>query len=157
MKTAAMALAGGTAIVAAFTGWELRSQWLASSLDILPFSDQSRFKGSDAISLHLPESCAGYLKATLSEGGRQQIYVRGKDTVSVFIPRSIAADIASASGWSTQAGSDGTSFYTLIGENDHCAVAFLHDDQPIVLASRLKPGRVIEFAEKLKNALREHK
>lgn len=54
-----------------------------------------------------------------------------------------------------QAGSDRSRFYTLIGQNDHCAVAFTYGNQPIVLASHIKTGRLIQFAEKLKMAMRD--
>lgn len=154
MKPAVLALAGGTALVAAVAGWELRSKWLASTLKILPSPDQSQTMGDESLALRLPESCGGYRRASSTERGRQQIYIKGKGTVSLFIPRSTAADIAAAPGWATQTGSDGSPFYTLIGQNDHCAVAFTYDNQPVVLASRIKTGRLIEFAEQLKAAMR---
>lgn len=157
MKPAALALAGGTALVAAVAGWELRSQWLASTLKILPSPDQSQIMGDESLVLRIPETCGGYRRASSTEGGRQQIYVKGKNTVSLFIPGSTAADIAAAPGWSTQAGSDGNQFYTLKGQNDHCAVAFTYGNQPIVLASRIKTGRLVEFAEQLKAAMRDRK
>lgn len=157
MKPFALALAGGTALVAAVTGWELRSQWLASTLRILPSSGQSRSSADEPIALLMPETCGGYRRASSTEGGRQQIYVKGKNTVSLFIPGSTAADIAAAPGWTMQAGVDGSKFYTLIGQNDHCAVAFTCENQPIVLAARIKTGRLIEFAEHLKTAIRDRK
>lgn len=157
MKPAVLALAGGTAFVAAVTGWELRSQWLASTLKVLPSPDQSQKVGDESLILRLPETCAGYRRASSTEGGRQQIYAKGKDTISLFIPGSTAAEIASAPGWSIQPGSDGSPFYTLIGQNDHCAVAFTYGHQPIVLASRIKTGRLIQFAEHLKAAMRNLK
>ncbi|MEY3601701.1 MAG: hypothetical protein RL169_945 [Armatimonadota bacterium] len=157
MKPAVLALTGGTALVAAVAGWELRSQWLASTLKILPTSDQSQITEDESLALRIPETCGGYRRASSTEGGRQQIYVKGKNTVSLFIPGSTAADIAAAPGWSTQAGSDGSQFYTLIGQNDHCAVAFTYGNQPIVLASRIKTGRLIEFAVQLKAAMRDRK
>lgn len=157
MKPAVLALAGGTALVAAVTGWELRSQWLASTLKLLPSADQAQDMGNESLALRLPETCGGYRRASSTEGGRQQIYVKGKDTISLFIPGSTAADIASAPGWLIQPGSDGSPFYTLIGQNDHCAVAFTYVNQPVVMASRIKTGRLIEFAEKLKTAVRDCK
>lgn len=157
MKPAVLALAGGTALVAAITGWELRSQWLASTLKLLPSADQAQDMGNESLALRLPETCGGYRRASSTEGGRQQIYVKGKDTISLFIPGSTAADIASAPGWLIQPGSDGSPFYTLIGQNDHCAVAFTYVNQPVVMASRIKTGRLIEFAEKLKTAVRDFK
>jgi hypothetical protein len=157
MKPAVLALAGGTALVAAVAGWELRSQWLASTLKILPTSDQSQITEDESLALRIPETCGGYRRASSTEGGRQQIYVKGTDTISLFIPGSTAADIAAAPGWATQAGSDGSQFYTLIGQNDHCAVAFTYGNQPIVLASRIKSGRLIAFAEQLKAAMRDRK
>ena len=157
MKPAVFALAGGTALVAAVAGWELRSQWLASTLKVLPSLDQTQIAGDESFALRIPETCGGYRRVSSTEGGRQQIYVKGKNTVSLFIPGSTAADIAAAPGWSTQAGSEGSQFYTLIGQNDHCAVAFTYGHQPIVLASRIKIGRLIEFAEHLKAAMRDRK
>lgn len=157
MKPAVLAVAGGTALVAAVAGWELRSQWLASTLKVLPSPDQSQQVGDESLALRLPDTCGGYRRASSTEGGRQQIYVKGQNTVSLFIPGSTAADIASAPGWATHTGSDGSPFYTLIGQNDHCAVAFTYDNQPVVLASRLKTGRLIEFAEQLKAAMRDRK
>ena len=157
MKPAVLVLAGGTALVAAVTGWQLRSQWLASTLKLLPSADQAQNMGTEIHALRLPETCGGYRRASSTEGGRQQIYVKGKDTVSLFIPGSTAADIASAPGWLIQPGSDGSPFYTLIGQNEHCAVAFTYDNQPVVMASRIKTGRLIEFAEKLKTAVRDLK
>ncbi|MFM7188027.1 MAG: hypothetical protein ACKO14_09445 [Armatimonadota bacterium] len=47
MKPLAIALAGGTAFVAAVAGWELRSQWLASTLRILPTSGHSQITGNE--------------------------------------------------------------------------------------------------------------
>lgn len=159
MKSAVVALAGGSAIVAAITGWELRSHWLASTLRILSSTDHTQKTTESSQALSLPNACGGYRRVSSTEGGRQQIYVKatGKDTISLFIPGATAADIASAPGWSVQKGSDGTPFYTLIGQNNHCAVAFIYDYQPIVMASRIKTGRLIEFAETLKQALRDNK
>lgn len=156
MKPIAFALAGGTAIVAAIAGWELRSQWLARTLQVVPTSDSGKRIRDVSIANILPDACGGYRRVSSTESGRQQIYVRGYATVSIFIPGSTAADIVAAPGWSVQTGSDGSEIYTMVGQNDLCAVAFTYDNQPIVMASRIKTGRLIEFAEKMKQAMREH-
>jgi hypothetical protein len=155
MKPMAMALAGGTAIVAAIGGWELRSAWLAKTLQILPSTKTGGRIGELPIANLLPDECAGYRRVSSTESGRQQIYVKGKAAVSLFIPGSSVADIASAPGWYIQKGSDGSAIYTMVGKNDHCAVAFTFENQPIVLASRIKSGRLIELAETMKQAMRK--
>lgn len=155
MKPMAMALAGGTAIVAAIAGWELRSAWLAKTLQILPPTETNGRVGELPLANLLPDECGGYRRVSTTESGRQQIYVRGKATVSLFIPGSSAADIAAAPGWSVQTGSDGSAIYTMVGKNDHCAVTFTFENQPIVLASRIKTGRLIELAETMKQAMRK--
>ncbi|MFM2223013.1 MAG: hypothetical protein RLZZ78_1270 [Armatimonadota bacterium] len=157
MKPMAMALAGGTAIVAAIAGWELRSAWLAKTLQILPPTGTNGRVGELPLANLLPDECGGYRRVSTTESGRQQIFVRGKATVSLFIPGSSAADIAAAPGWSVQTGSDGSAIYTMVGKNDHCAVAFTFENQPIVLASRIKTGRLIELAESMKQAMRKRK
>jgi hypothetical protein len=45
----------------------------------------------------------------------------------------------------------------MVGRDNLCAVAFIYDNQPIVLASRIKMGRLIELAEKMKQAMRDHR
>jgi len=155
MRPAAFALAGGTAIVAAVAGWELRSRWLARTLQVIPSSDQARMAADKSVSLSLPASVGGYRRVSSTEGGRQQIYVNGRETVSLFLPGSTAAEIAAAPGWSVQSGSHGSNIYTLIGQNDHCAVAFTYGTQPVVLTSRIKPGRLIELADHMMKVLRE--
>lgn len=157
MKPMAMALAGGTAVVAAIAGWELRSAWLAKTLQILPSTEAGGRMEELRVANLLPDECGGYRRVSTAESGRQQIYVRGKAAVSLFIPGSSAADIAAAPGWSVQTGSDGSAIYTMVGKNDHCAVAFTFENQPIVLASRIKTGRLIELAETMKQAMRKRK
>jgi hypothetical protein len=155
MKPMAMALAGGTAIVAAVAGWELRSAWLAKTLQILPSVEKGGRLGDLPIANLLPDECGGYRRVSTTESGRQQIYVKGKATVSLFIPGSSVADIAAAPGWNVQTDSDGSPIYTMVGKNDHCAVAFTFENQPIVLASRIETGRLIELAETMKQAMRK--
>jgi len=155
MKPMAMALAGGTAIVAAVAGWELRSAWLAKTLQILPSVEKGGSIGDVSLANLLPDECGGYRRVSTTESGRQQIYVKGQAAVSLFIPGSSVSDIAAAPGWSVQTGSDGSAIYTMVGKNDHCAVAFTYENQPIVLASRIKTGRLIELAETMKQAMRK--
>ncbi|MEY3764197.1 MAG: hypothetical protein RLZ42_857 [Armatimonadota bacterium] len=154
MRPAALALAGGTAIVAAVASWELRSRWLARTLQVIPISDQARKSADKTVSLSLPDSVGGYRRVSSTEGGRQQIYVKGRSTVSLFLPSSTAADIAAAPGWSMQKGADGSIVYTLTDQDDHCAVAFTFENQLVVLASRIKPGRLIELADHMMQAMR---
>jgi hypothetical protein len=108
-----------------------------------------------SVSLSLPASVGGYRRVSSTEGGRQQIYINGRETVSLFLPGSTAAEIAAAPGWSVRTGSDGGNTYTLIGQNDHCAVAFTYGNQPVVLTSRIKPGRLIELADHMMKVLQE--
>jgi hypothetical protein len=105
--------------------------------------------------VRLPDSVGGYRRVSSTEGGRQQIYIKGRETVSLFLPGSTAAEIAAAPGWSVQSGSHGSNIYTLIGQNDHCAVAFTYGTQPVVLTSRIKPGLLIELADHMMKVLRE--
>ena len=155
MRPAAFALAGGTAIVAAVAGWELRSRWLARTLQVIPSSDQARTSTDTNVLLSLPESVGGYRRVSSTEGGRQQIYIKGRTTVSLFLPGSTAVEIAAAPGWSVRSGTDGSTIYTLIGQNDHCAVAFTYGNQPVVLASRVQPEQLIELANHMMKAMRE--
>ena len=155
MKPAILALAGGTALVAAIAGWELRSQWLASTLKILANQDAKQTSLDDRSPLHLPPACGGYRRVSVTDSGRQQIYAKGKELISLFLPGSTAADIAAAPGWSTERAVDGSTFYTLKGQKEHCAVAFVHENQPVVLASRITTQNLIAFAEQLKLAMRE--
>lgn len=155
MRPAAFALAGGTAIVAAVAGWELRSRWLARTLQVIPSSGQARTSADKNVLLSLPESVGGYRRVSSTEGGRQQIYIKGRTTVSLFLPGSTAVEIAAAPGWSVRSGTDGSTIYTLIGQNDHCAVAFTYGNQPVVLASRVQPEQLIELANHMMKAMRE--
>lgn len=155
MRPAAFALAGGTAIVAAVAGWELRSRWLARTLQVIPSSGQARTSADKNVLLSLPESVGGYRRVSSTEGGRQQIYIKGRTTVSLFLPGSTAAEIAAAPGWSVQTGANGSTVYTMIGQNDHCAVAFTYGNQPVVLASRVQPEQLIELANHMMKAMRE--
>ena len=155
MRPAAFALAGGTAIVAAVAGWELRSRWLARTLQVIPSSGQARTSVDKDVLLSLPESVGGYRRVSSTEGGRQQIYIKGRETVSLFLPGSTAAEIAAAPGWSVRTSSDGSNIYTLIGQNDHCAVAFTYGNQPVVLTSRCQPEQLIELANQMMKAMRE--
>ena len=155
MRPAAFALAGGTAIVAAVAGWELRSRWLARTLQVIPSSGQARTSVDKDVLLSLPESVGGYRRVSSTEGGRQQIYIKGRETVSLFLPGSTAAEIAAAPGWSVRSGTDGSTIYALIGQNDHCAVAFTYGNQPVVLASRCQPEQLIELANHMMKAMRE--
>lgn len=155
MRPAALALAGGTAIVAAVAGWELRSQWLSRTLQVIQSSDHVRMSSDIAGLLRLPDSVGGYRRARSAERGRQQTYVKGRSTVSLFLPSSTAADIAAALGWAIRTGSDGSTIYTLIGHNDHCAVAFTYGNQPVVRASRVQPEQLIELANHMMKVMRE--
>lgn len=155
MKTAIVVLAGGTAIVAAVGGWELRSHWLSKTLRILPAAEDKPAVEDERFAVRLPSACGEYRRVCVTGSGRQQIYAKRKELISLFLPGSTAADIASAPGWSCQPGLDESIFYTLIGQNDHCAVAIIDENQQVVLTSRVKTGRLIEFAEKLKQAIRE--
>ena len=155
MRPAAFALAGGTAIVAAVAGWELRSRWLARTLQVIPSSGQARTSADTTCPVRLPDSVGGYRRVSSTEGGRQQIYIKGRTTVSLFLPGSTAAEIAAAPGWSVRSGGDGSTIYALIGQNDHCAVAFTYGNQPVVLASRVQPEQLIELANHMMKAMRE--
>ena len=155
MRPAAFALAGGTAIVAAVAGWELRSQWLSRTLQVIQSSDHVRMSSDIAGLLRLPDSVGGYRRIRSAEHGRQQTYVKGRSTVSLFLPSSTAADIAAAPGWAKQKAADGSIVYTLTDQDDHCAVAFTYENQPVILASRIKPGRLIELADHMMHAMRE--
>jgi hypothetical protein len=155
MKPMALALAGGTAIVAAVAGWELRSTWLAKTLQILPPVEKGGSFGDRPLSNLLPDECGGYRRVSIAESGRQQVYVNGNATVSLFIPGSTVAEITSAPGWSVQTGSDGSAIYTMVGKNDHCAITFTFENQPVVLASRIDTVRLIELAESMKQAMRK--
>lgn len=155
MRPAAFALAGGTAIVAAVAGWELRSQWLSRTLQVIQSSDHVRMSSDIAGLLRLPDSVGGYRRVRSAERGRQQTYVKGRSTVSLFLPSSTAADIAAAPGWAKQKAADGSIVYTLTDQDDHCAVAFTYENQPVILASRIKPGRLIELADHMMHAMRE--
>jgi hypothetical protein len=53
-----------------------------------------------------------------------------------------------------QKGADGSIVYTLTDQDDHCAVAFTFENQLVVLASRIKPGRLIELADHMMQAMR---
>jgi hypothetical protein len=53
-----------------------------------------------------------------------------------------------------QKGADGSIVYTLTDQDDHCAVAFTFENQLVVLASRIKPGRLIELADHMMHAMR---
>ncbi len=105
--------------------------------------------------LRLPDSVGGYRRVSSTEGGRQQIYIKGREAVSLFLPGSTAAEIAAAPGWSVRTSSDGSNIYTLIGQNDHCAVAFTYGNQPVVLTSRVQPEQLIELANQMMKAMRE--
>lgn len=155
MKPAALLLTGGTAIFAAVSGWELRSQWLAETVDMFAPLTRGRVLPSKNFTAFTPENCSGYRRVRSSEGGRQQIYVNGKDVVSIFLPTSTGAEIAAAPGWTTHHDHDGNLYFTLIGEDRHCAVAFIHESQPVVMVSRLKHGTLIELAEKLKRIMHQ--
>jgi hypothetical protein len=157
MKPVAFALAGGTAVVAAIAGWELRSLWLARTLQVIPTAESGKRFTDRSIANLLPDACGGYRRVSSTENGRQQIYIRGYATVSLFIPGSTAADIAAAPGWSVKRGLDGNNIYTMVGRDGLCAVAFIYENQPIVLTSRIKMGRLIQLAEKMKQAMRDHR
>ena len=154
MRPAALALTGGTAIVAAVAGWKLRSHWLSRTLQVIQSSDHVRMSSDIAGLLRLPDSVGGYRRVRSAERGRQQTYVKGRSTVSLFLPSSTAADIAAAPRWAKQKAADGST-YTLADQDDHCAVAFTYENQPVILASRIKPGCLIELADHMMHAMRE--